>query len=330
MLRREQGDRVEFTVITLWDSFDAIRRFAGDDADVAVVPAGAQALLASWDARALHWDVVLQAAENAVLPQPLARPRGRLGIIFLLPAVRPGCNVSSTPAGSFSLQALGGSTGGRTVKRALGLTLAALLCLFSVASPARAQYFGRNKVQVDSFAFRVLPTAHFDIYYYPAEQEAARLAARMAERWYGRLSKALQHTLVARPPIVLYASHAQFTQTTVIPDLLPEGVGGFTDHDRGRVVMPFAAGLGETDHVLGHELVHAFQRDILKGTGRSMMLLPLWFSEGMAEYLSVGRLDTNTRMWLRDAVHHDRLPTLNSSTIRNGSPIATVRRCGFI
>jgi WD40-like Beta Propeller Repeat len=196
------------------------------------------------------------------------------------------------------------------VTRALALTLAALISLFCVASPARAQYFGRNKVQVDSFAFRVLPTPHFDVYYYPEEKDAALLAARMAERWYGRLSKALQHTLKARPPIVLYASHAQFTQTTVIPDLLPEGVGGFTDHDRGRVVMPFAAGLGETDHVLGHELVHAFQRDILKGTGRSMMPLPLWFSEGMAEYLSVGRLDTNTRMWLRDAVHRNRLPTL--------------------
>ena len=63
-------------------------------------------------------------------------------------------------------------------------------------------------------------------------------------------------------------------------------------------------------HVLGHELVHAFQRDILKRDGRSLALLPLWFSEGMAEYLSVGRIDTNTRMWLSDAVHEDRLPTL--------------------
>src|SRR5204863_464250 len=150
----------------------------------------------------------------------------------------------------------------------------------------------------------------FDVYYYPAEQDAALLAARMAERWYTRLSTVLQHTLAARPPIVLYASQAQFTQTTVIPDLLPEGVGGFTDHDRGRVVLPFGASLGETDHVLGHELVHAFQRDILRRAGRSMTMLPLWFSEGMAEYLSVGRVDTNTRMWLRDAVDHDRLPTL--------------------
>jgi Tol biopolymer transport system component len=196
------------------------------------------------------------------------------------------------------------------VTRALALTLAALLCLFAAPHPASSQYFGHNKVQAHSFAFRVLPTQHFDIYYYPAERDAALLAARMAERWYGRLAKALQHTLVARPPIVLYASHAQFSETTVIPDLLPEGVGGFTDHDRGRVVLPFAGSLGETDHVLGHELVHAFQRDILRRAGRSTALLPLWFTEGMAEYLSVGRIDSNTRMWLRDAVHHDRLPTL--------------------
>jgi Tol biopolymer transport system component len=197
------------------------------------------------------------------------------------------------------------------VTRAVASTVASLSCLLLLFdSSASAQYFGRNKVQAHSLSFQVLPTSHFDVYYDPAERAAALLAARMAERWYGRLSKVLQHTLSVRPPIVLYASRAQFAETTVIPDLLPEGVGGFTDHDRGRVVLPFGASLGETDHVLGHELVHAFQRDILRGAGRSMTLLPLWFSEGMAEYVSVGGIDANTRMWLRDAVHHDHLPTL--------------------
>jgi hypothetical protein len=132
----------------------------------------------------------------------------------------------------------------------------------------------------------------------------------MAERWYERLSRALSHTLNVRPPIVLYASHSHFTQTTVIEGFLSEGIGGFTDHDRGRVVLPFAGGLADTDHVLGHELVHAFQRDILRRAGRSIALLPLWFSEGMAEYLSLGGIDANTQMWLRDAVDHDELPTL--------------------
>jgi hypothetical protein len=173
-----------------------------------------------------------------------------------------------------------------------------------------AQYFGSNKVQYDRFDFQVLPTSHFDIYYYADEAEATKIAARLAERWYGRLSHVLAHTLTERPPIVLYASHAHFTQTTILPGNIPEGVGGFTDHQRGRVVLPFTATLGETDHVLGHELVHAFQRDMLKHQGAAMGLLPLWFTEGMAEYLSVGRVDTNTAMWLRDAVRRDRLPTL--------------------
>ena len=59
VLQRAHGGRVDFTVITLWDSFEAIRRFAGDPADVAVVPPAAQALLVSWDAQATHWEVAL-------------------------------------------------------------------------------------------------------------------------------------------------------------------------------------------------------------------------------------------------------------------------------
>ena len=110
---------------------------------------------------------------------------------------------------------------------------------------------------------------------------------------------------------MLYASHAQFTQTNVVPNRLGDGIGGVTEHEKGRVVLPFAAGLGETDHVLGHELVHAFQRDILKRVGPPMSTLPLWFIEGMAEYLSVGTIDTNTAMWLRDSVEQQSLPRLD-------------------
>ena len=203
-------------------------------------------------------------------------------------------------------------------------TIATAVVLLSAVS-ADAQYFGRNKVQYDRFQFAILETAHFDVYYYAEERSAAEVAAQMAERWYDRLSLALDHTFTRRQPIILYASHSHFTQTSILPGNIPEGVGGFTDHLAGRVVLPFAAGLGETDHVLGHELVHAFQRDILRKQGRSLSMLPLWFSEGMAEYLSVGlprdpeatsgaapraRLDANTRMWLRDASASKRVPTL--------------------
>src|SRR5688500_3005294 len=84
--------------------------------------------------------------------------------------------------------------GGREVGMNMRLTVAvAALILVASASMSSAQYFGRNKVQYESFDFKVLATDHFDIYYYPEEEAAVRLAARMAERWYVRLSQLLQH-----------------------------------------------------------------------------------------------------------------------------------------
>jgi len=65
--RDRAAGRVDFTVITLWESLDAIRRFAGDDAEAAVVPADAQALLASFDTRASHWSVEL--VDSGVSPK---------------------------------------------------------------------------------------------------------------------------------------------------------------------------------------------------------------------------------------------------------------------
>ena len=65
------------------------------------------------------------------------------------------------------------------------------LLLLSAVS-AEAQYFGRNKVQYDRFEFAILETAHFDVYYYAEERDAAEIAARMAERWYERLSTTLR------------------------------------------------------------------------------------------------------------------------------------------
>src|SRR5262245_53461754 len=75
------------------------------------------------------------------------------------------------------------------------------------AAPAHAQYFVQNKVQYEHFNFKVLKTPHFDIYFYPAEEDAAKEVSRMAERWYTRLSHVLDHDLSSRQPIILYASH---------------------------------------------------------------------------------------------------------------------------
>ncbi|HUO84573.1 MAG TPA: BamA/TamA family outer membrane protein [Thermoanaerobaculia bacterium] len=193
---------------------------------------------------------------------------------------------------------------------------ALVMALFVIlgASAAEAQYFGRNQVQWEKFDFKVLKTEHFDIHYYPEQEPVIDDVARMSERWYDRLSAAFNHHF-ERKPIVLYANHPDFQQTTVGGGLIPEGTGGFTDPFKNRVVMPLTQTYGETDHVLGHELVHVFQFDIAealtsRGQNFRLQMMPLWMIEGLAEYLSQGRVDPQTAMWMRNALLKDELPTL--------------------
>ncbi len=185
--------------------------------------------------------------------------------------------------------------------------------LWCAASPVAAQYFGRNKVQYQRFDFQVLKTEHFDIYFYPSERTAAELAGRMAERWYVRLSSVLEHTLSGRQPLILYASAPQFRQTNAIPGELGEGTGGVTESQRRRIVLPTGGTLNDLNHVIGHELVHAFQYDMAGGGATpGIASLPLWFVEGMAEYLSIGPVAQQTAMWMRGAIMdigRDSLPT---------------------
>ena len=98
------------------------------------------------------------------------------------------------------------------MKRVIAFSLTLALSI-AVAPRASAQtgYFGQNKVQYRDFDFKVLKTDHFDIYYYPEEEPASRMAARMAERWYARLSTILSHELRSRQALVLYASPSQWS-----------------------------------------------------------------------------------------------------------------------
>src|SRR5256714_7829685 len=181
-----------------------------------------------------------------------------------------------------------------------------------LAVPAPAQCFGRNSVQYEDFHFKILRTQHFDVYFYAKETEAAARAGRMAERWYARLSLGLRHQLSGRQPLILYSDHPDFEQTNVLGEQPGEGTGGVTESLKRRIILPMGASLAETDHVIGHELTHAFQYDIT-GVGRGNLAtglnrVPLWFIEGMAEYVSLGNVDPNTTMWMRDAVRRGELP----------------------
>lgn len=186
--------------------------------------------------------------------------------------------------------------------------------LFSSAA-AQFFYFGRNKVQYTDFEWHVLKTDHFDIYYYPEMKDLAERGAYFAEEVYKELEIRFNHTLSARVPLIFYSSHLHFQQTNVTGGFIPEGVGGFFEFLKGRVVIPSDGSIAQFRHVIRHELVHVFMhskisRVLIDHRKVQDRLPPLWFTEGLAEYWSTD-WDTQAEMVMRDAVLNDIVVGLN-------------------
>ncbi|MBI5866743.1 MAG: PD40 domain-containing protein [candidate division Zixibacteria bacterium] len=192
--------------------------------------------------------------------------------------------------------------------------------LLLLASPVSGQEegFGKNKVQYRDFHWTIISSDHFDIYYYENGYDLAVFAATQLESAYVTVSAQLNHRLSKRVPVILYQSHNEFQQTNITSSLLDEGVGGFTETFKNRMVMPFMGSYEEFRHVLHHELTHAVTFDLLYGRGigsilsqRTLFPEPLWFAEGFAEYSSRHGWDTFADMVLRDATVHGYLVPLD-------------------
>ncbi|WP_428331762.1 DPP IV N-terminal domain-containing protein [Mucilaginibacter sp.] len=186
---------------------------------------------------------------------------------------------------------------------------------------ASAQYFGQNKVRYKNLKFKVYKTPHFEIYYYLKNDSMIRRFAQESELWYTLHQQVFRDTFRKPNPIILYANHPDFQQTTAIDGEIDVGTGGITEGLKNRIVMPVMETNQTTRHVIGHELVHAFQYHALLGrdsaTFENINNLPLWMIEGMAEYLSLGKRDSYTAMWMRDAYLNHDIPTVKDLTESN-------------
>ncbi len=193
--------------------------------------------------------------------------------------------------------------------------IASFFVLILFVQDVSGQYFGRNKPRYRSFNFKVSETPHFDIYHYLKNKEVVRDLSNDVELWYDLHSKALNHEIEVANPLIFYNNHAEFQQTNAISGSVGVGTGGVTEGLKNRVIMPVSFSNQQTHQVLGHELVHAFQFDIIIGGDstsiRNLSNVPLWIIEGMAEYMSIGRIDAFTAMWMRNALLHDNVPTLS-------------------
>lgn len=206
---------------------------------------------------------------------------------------------------------------GSTLLKRYSAVLLLLILSFSV----KAQYFGQNKVRYKKLDFKVLQTPHFEIYYYIKNEKLLKRFSQDAETWYKMHQEVFRDTFLKKNPIILYNNHPDFQQTTALNGEIGIGTGGVTEALKNRVIMPVMELNSQTRHVLGHELVHAFQYHLLlekdsislENVGQT----PLWMVEGMAEYLSIGKKDAFTSMWMRDAMLNRDIPSLKDLTNSN-------------
>jgi len=191
-----------------------------------------------------------------------------------------------------------------------------LASLFFTSTPkVFGQYFfGRNKIQYDKFDWKILTTEHFNVYFYPEMAELAEIGAAFAEEAYARLEAKTNHNITKKIPLIFYSNHSHFQQTNTTPGFIPEGVGGFFEFLKGRVVIPSTGSIHSFKHVINHEMVHVFTRSkmhrVLKDHRKTSHAgMPLWFTEGIAEYWSEG-WDSQAEMIIRDAVLNGHLVPL--------------------
>lgn len=193
------------------------------------------------------------------------------------------------------------------------LVVVAVLSFFTFNSYAQ---FGQNKVQYKNFTWHYIQTEHFDIYFSQDGETIAEFSAKASEDALASILKQLNYKINNRITLILYSSQNDFQETNVTDEYLSEGIGGFTELFKNRVVIPYTGNYKSFRHVIHHELVHAVINDMFYGGSLQNVIsnniairLPLWFNEGLAEYLSLG-WDTNTDMFIRDAAMNEYLPDI--------------------
>lgn len=187
--------------------------------------------------------------------------------------------------------------------------------------PTRLHFSAPFKVNWESINWQVIHSENFDIYFPEGYDMLGKTTLIYAEEANMLLSQKMSHNLTQVIPVFVYPSHLHFQGTNIIPFNLGEGIGGFTEKIKKRVALPFLGSYDDYRHVLTHELVHAFQYDILMDSGFAGVLAarfsrspPLWLVEGMAEYFSLG-WDNSVEMMMRDALMSNMVPSIMDMTI---------------
>ncbi|MFO7445960.1 MAG: peptidase MA family metallohydrolase [Ignavibacteriaceae bacterium] len=176
--------------------------------------------------------------------------------------------------------------------------------------------FGKNKVQYKDFTWYYIQSDHFDIYFSQKGGALAEFTSKAAEQALESIESSFNYKINNRITIIIYNSQNDFQETNVTDQYLYEGIEGFTELFKNRVVVQFQGSYKGLRHLIHHELVHAVMNDMFYGGSIQNIIannisinIPLWFNEGMAEYQALG-WDVDTDMFIRDAAINEYLPDL--------------------
>lgn len=201
-----------------------------------------------------------------------------------------------------------------------GMLIRSFIAAFIIIAASQNVFtqFGQNKVQYKVFDWKYLQSQHFDIYFNQGGEYIAQFTAVAAESSLVSLENNIGYGIKNRIPILVFNSHNEFQQNNAVDEYLSEGIGGVTELFKNRIVVPFEGDYDKFRHVIHHELLHAYMNDLYYGGSIQNIIsqnislqFPGWFSEGMAEYQSLGGMDKANDMFIRDAVIYDYLPQLD-------------------
>ena len=171
-------------------------------------------------------------------------------------------------------------------------------------------YFGKNQIRYTNFRWNIYTTDHFEIYFYPEEEQHLERIAGYAESAYQHVSSDLKHDLAFKVPLIIFKTSSEFQQENVIPGAAVEGVAAFAEPERDRMLLPLDEPPDLLYRTITHELTHIFQFDIIP-TSLIRRNLPLWLNEGGADY-EAGYWDPLDMMTVRDAAVADIVPKMSN------------------
>ena len=176
--------------------------------------------------------------------------------------------------------------------------------------------FGQNKVQYKTFDWYYIQTKHFDIYFSKGGDMLAEFTAQAAEDALVKIQESFNYEINNRITLIVYNSQNDFQETNVTDSYLSEGIQGFTELFKNRVVVQFTGSYKALRHLIHHELSHAVINDLYYGgslqniiSNKITLQLTLWFNEGMAEYQALG-WNIEEDMFIRDAAVDEYLPDI--------------------